>query len=119
MTDTLGALICVVIAGLLGYRLARLIAVDAITEPLRNRMARWAYPKTLIAHTDSPPEPAPRHKGREFLFDLVSCIHCVGVWVTVPASLVISSQLINASILVHLAIAVAAAGLESYLASRS
>jgi hypothetical protein len=117
MTDTLSVLIAVVVAGLVGYRLARLIAVDTITEPARMRLSRWAH--AISIGGENPDVPNRPSKIRTWLFDLVTCVHCVGVWVTIPLSLIISAQLLDASIIVHLAIAVAATGLESYLASRS
>lgn len=118
MTDALAVLIAVVVAALAGYRLARLVAVDSITESLRVRLSEWAY------RTPEPPEEPPGKltrgmRGRRYIYELLSCVHCVGVWITIPLSLVLSCQLIDASWIVHLAIAVAAAGLESYMASRA
>lgn len=61
----------VAIAGLATYRLARAVAVDTITEPLRQRVYGL---------------------GRPRLSELVSCQHCVGFWLALlPTGLLLAA----------------------------
>lgn len=58
------------------YRAARLVSVDAISEPLRSIVYDWAYDDDGVAEH----EPEPRGKVRAWLSDLVNCPFCTGVW---------------------------------------
>jgi hypothetical protein len=63
------------------YRVARLIAVDDITEEFRVRLGRWAYdPDEVTIVNDEAVEGAWRSRGRRYLHNLLTCPFCLGVW---------------------------------------
>jgi hypothetical protein len=53
----------VMVDGLATYRLARLLTMDDLTKPARDRVWTWAS-----------------NRGWHRLAELVTCPHCVGVW---------------------------------------
>ena len=55
------------------YRLARLVAIDTITEPLRNRLA---------SSTSS---------ARKWLWDLATCPYCLGPWFAAALTVVLAA----------------------------
>lgn len=64
----------VVLIALATYRVARLIAVDTLTLEVR----AWFY---RFAWKDQPAGPAEaRGAARTYLYELVTCPFCVGVW---------------------------------------
>jgi hypothetical protein len=83
----------IAVVGLASYRVARLVAIDDIGAGLRQRIEREAAE-----------ERAPRWAA-----DLVNCQHCVGAWSALGLGLGSGLGVLDA---------VAAAGLQSYLASR-
>lgn len=65
----------VFVIGLAGYRLARLVAVDSLTEGARSYLF-WA------GHDDPDDgEPVVTSRPLAWLYRLVSCPFCVGVWI--------------------------------------
>jgi hypothetical protein len=58
-----------VLVGLAGARLARAVSVDAISKPLRDRLALWAYREDSRA-------------WQRWLYDLAECPICSGTWLT-------------------------------------
>lgn len=59
-----------VVLVLAAYRITRLIAVDDLTAPLRERARQWSFGPTRFGG------PA------VMLYELVTCPFCVGVWVS-------------------------------------
>ena len=63
------------------YRLARLIAVDVITEPLRELVRTTGW----LDHPDKPgvqlPIIGPAGTIARWLFDLITCMWCVSLWI--------------------------------------
>lgn len=69
--------VAVLVLALATYRAARLVSVDAISEGFRSRIYDWAWDDDgLPMH-----EPVARGRVREWLWDLVDCPYCVGVWI--------------------------------------
>lgn len=66
----------IVVLGLAAYRLARLVAVDSLTEDVRAVVYRWAW----IDDPDADVDPSPRGRVRPYLYELLTCPFCVGVW---------------------------------------
>jgi hypothetical protein len=67
----------VVVLALAANRLARAIAVDEITEPVRDRVDAWARRGSA---------------GRERLAQLVHCPTCTGWWTSLALSLVVPGR---------------------------
>lgn len=67
----------IVAVGLAAYRLARLVALDTITDPARAWLYRHAF--TPPAYDDPP---TVRNRAWAWVYDLVSCVFCVSVWVS-------------------------------------
>jgi hypothetical protein len=87
-----------VLDGLATYRLARLLTMDDLTKPARDRVWKWAADREM-------------HRLAEF----VTCPHCVGVWVA--AGVVSLSALRGVPGWRHVRTFLAVAGAESLLAS--
>ncbi len=64
---------------LASYRCARLVASDALTDEARAVVYRWAWSETPGR------DPAPRANWRTYVYGLVSCWHCMGVWAAAGA----------------------------------
>jgi hypothetical protein len=90
-----------------GYRLARAVSVDDITKECRDLLYRWTY------ETGEPPK-----NYRRFLVDLIGCPICTGWWITITIGLICSSQLIDGPLVLHLLLAVSAAGGQCWLTLR-
>jgi hypothetical protein len=73
----LPSLAVIVVLAFATFRLARLIAVDSISLALRERVYRFAYAE------DGELPPVPRAPWRTWVYDLVTCVHCLGVWLAV------------------------------------
>jgi hypothetical protein len=87
-----------VLDSLAAYRLARLVTMDDLTKPARDRVWHWA-----MEHK--------RHRLAEF----VTCPHCVGVWVA--AGVVSFTALRGVPGWRHVRTVLAVAGAESLMAS--
>ena len=82
----------IAICGLCLWRIARVIAEDTIAEPLRVRLYRWAWRDTerIREHDDDTgadrlvesalERPEPRGVARAYCNALLTCPHCLGVW---------------------------------------
>lgn len=86
----------VLIVGLAVARITALIVFDAITEPIRHRLFLLSPPvefgdgelswyTTVDRHGD--PLPASMYRTKGWFGQLVSCYHCVGVWVSASVAL--------------------------------
>ena len=64
--------------GLATARITALIVLDDLLEPLRHRLFIWSPPPDRDGEYPylTPERPRPRFAGR-----LLSCYHCIGVWV--------------------------------------
>lgn len=97
-----------VLLGFAAYRATQLGVHDTILDPARRRLHTW-YGKNL----DSKP--------REFIVQLVSCIYCLGWWlsgVTLLAYLLATDSWGDASWLVHGIEWFAVAGVQALLNRR-
>jgi hypothetical protein len=100
--NSLPPLAVVVVLGLAAYRVTRVATADTLTAPLRARIYDWAW----IDPDDNGPAyqarrdmleaegrdtrdgtvPLPRRGGlRTWIYALIDCPHCVGVWVSLAA----------------------------------
>lgn len=66
----------VLVVGLAAYRLARIVAVDSISEPFRT----WVF-WTGHADPDGTDEPPVTSRPLTWLYGLVSCAYCAGWWI--------------------------------------
>lgn len=94
---------------LAAYRIGRAVAVDSITLGFRKRIYKLAYPDgsqdghgTILHPWD-------------WLYNLISCPHCVGFWATLAIWLVWGQGHFWALLVAVLA----AAGVQSFLASKA
>jgi Protein of unknown function (DUF1360) len=75
------SLAAVVIVGLAVFRVARLITADSITDPMRDRLYVWAWRDDGHGHQ------TPTAVWRTYVYELIRCPHCVGVWAAAGAYL--------------------------------
>jgi hypothetical protein len=97
-------LIVIVIAALIGFRLARAIAMDDVGRPIRDWTVKFKGRK-------------PRSRPRTWLVGLMQCPHCIGVYVTIVVGLAVSAILLDVDWIVDLIIAAAAVGAQSLMAT--
>lgn len=64
-----------VVIALAVYRLVRIICCDSISAPLRAKFYGWAWDDS------GPGEPTHRSTFRAWVHELLTCPHCLGVWV--------------------------------------
>lgn len=69
-------LVPLTLCGLAAYRLARVIALDSITEPFRAWLYRHAYPGARSGVRDT-------RRPWSWLYGLLSCCYCCGLWISV------------------------------------
>jgi uncharacterized protein (DUF2062 family) len=110
-----------VIVALATYRLARVIALDNLTATLRGRLFNFAWDTDEVEETVIDGEvafvPTARAAWRTYLYELLTCPVCAGVWV---AAGVYSAWRWWDTEAVHAVIVVAAvAGLQCFLATRA
>jgi hypothetical protein len=110
-----------VIVALATYRLARVIASDTISATLRGRLYRFAWddenPEVVTVDGEEVFVPTARAAWRTYLYELLTCPVCAGVWV---AAGVYSAWRWWDTEAVHAVIVVAAvAGLQCFLATRA
>jgi hypothetical protein len=79
------ALEIVAVLGLAAFRLTRLVTTDTITDPLRGWLYRWAWDESTPIEVTAPDGrrvlvPSPRAAWRTWLYDLLTCPWCLGVW---------------------------------------
>ncbi|MFE7358035.1 DUF1360 domain-containing protein [Streptomyces sp. NPDC057543] len=77
--------------GFAGYRATQLAVHDTILDPARDRVHRW--------HEDRPDSAA-----REFIVTLISCVYCMGWWISgaiLAMYLVATGQFAGTPLLVH------------------
>jgi hypothetical protein len=70
---TLDTLAAILILGLMTYRIARIIPVDDVAEPIRSRITLWTYPEKEISTKAA--------ARRVWLGRLLACPVCLGWWV--------------------------------------
>jgi hypothetical protein len=58
------------LVGAVAYRLARLVSADTLTVAARERVYRFAWRD----------ENTPRAGWRTYVYELMSCAHCLGIW---------------------------------------
>lgn len=96
----------VLVIGFAGYRLARLVAVDSITEGARSRLF-WA------GHEPAEPDPVVTSRPLDWLYRLVSCPFCVSVWIVAGLYLL----WVHASVTQPFIAAIGAMGVAAVLAA--
>lgn len=62
-----------VISALAAYRATRIFTRDSITDPWRDRLFEWAW-------DDSSGQTQPRNALRTYVYELLTCPMCLGVW---------------------------------------
>lgn len=67
------SLATIVVLALATYRCARLVSRDTLTMPMRDSLYAWAY-------SDRRGTPTPRAPWRTWVYELVTCPLCIGVW---------------------------------------
>lgn len=91
-TDPAGLAVAIVVLAAATYRVARLVAVDTVTTPWRAVVYRfaWADPEPWDGPDDRPEEsdgaPQPRAGWRTYVYEFVTCPHCLGVWIAIGAA---------------------------------
>lgn len=98
-------LLRVAVVGLAAYRLARAVALDSITEPLRMRVYTAAYGDEPVSDSTTP------HRPASWLYGLLSCPYCCGFWI----ALGLYAGWVNLGWSRPLIVAVAAAGFAALL----
>lgn len=71
----------IVVLGLVAYRATRVLTVDSISDPFRERLYGWAWAGTLE-------RPVSRGRARGWTYELLTCTHCLGVWVSLAVVIV-------------------------------
>jgi hypothetical protein len=103
-----------VVLGLATYRLTRLIYKDDITEPVRSKL--WWYLRSPVAKTARE-----RHSktlpAAEWLFRLIGCPYCVGIWCAGGLILLLAVPYVNFFVYL-LAVAGAASLVQEVLDTR-
>lgn len=66
----------IVLAALAAHRAARAVAVDTITQPLRERLEEWSVTDGISDR---------QLAVREKVVELVHCPHCIGFWLSLCA----------------------------------
>ncbi|MEW2633351.1 DUF1360 domain-containing protein [Streptomyces sp. NPDC048389] len=77
--------------GLAGYRATQLAVHDTILDPARDRMHAWH-------------ESRPDSATREFVIALISCVYCMGWWISgaiLATYLLVTGQFEDAPLLIH------------------
>lgn len=73
------SLAVVVVLAFATFRLARLVAIDSLTLPFRERIYDFAWTGEF-PDGSARPEPVARAPWRTYVYELVTCPHCIGVW---------------------------------------
>ncbi|MFG2404265.1 DUF1360 domain-containing protein [Streptomyces brevispora] len=77
--------------GLAGYRATQLAVHDTILDPARDRLHEWH-------------EARPTSRSREFVITLISCVYCMGWWISgaiLATYLLATDQFDGTPLLVH------------------
>ena len=114
-------LVTIVILGLAAYRAARLIATDSLTQDARAALYRWAWldpPDGERAWScfdkDGNDAPCPRGRVRPYVYELITCPFCIGVWMSGAAFVVWALWLgCFPNLAVSLLVVLAVAGVQS------
>jgi hypothetical protein len=72
---TLDTAATILILGIAAYRLARILPVDEIAQPVRDRITLWTYP-------DKPEITAKETAQRKWVGKLLACPVCLGWWIS-------------------------------------
>lgn len=112
---TVEAFLALLVVGLAGYRLTRVVTSDTISDPFR----AWVYAHAYAAsgydsRTDSE-QARVRHRGWHWFYMLVSCPFCLGFWVTLG---VWSAWKWGPDWCRSAVAAIAAVGVQAFIASR-
>ena len=73
MNPGLNQLTYILILGITTWRLARIIPIDDVAEPIRTKITMYTYPETEITERNQ--------LIREWIGRLLSCTVCLSVWV--------------------------------------
>lgn len=118
------SLTTLVVASLAAHRAARLVAVDQISAPLRDKLGDWLDKPVMrrlpvAGHSRATDEVNVRATAvKEFAGELLECPHCLGVWFsTVALGAYTVARRRNLHWLAFAVEAAAVAGLQSTLAS--
>ena len=90
----------IIVIAWIGFRAGRAVAMDDVGEPIR----RWS--QNLASGN-------PRSKRRRNLVKLLECPHCIGWWLTLIISFIVSAQLADYDLSIDIIAACAAGGLAS------
>lgn len=73
-----------VLAGLVlaVYRAARFLTHDTLTQEWRQRLFDWAWEEPTDPETGVKLPPVPRASWRSYVWGLLSCPLCLGVWIS-------------------------------------
>ncbi|GGX37649.1 DUF1360 domain-containing protein [Streptomyces chryseus] len=77
--------------GFAGYRATQLAVHDTILDPVRDRMHAWHERRSESA-------------AREFVIALISCVYCMGWWLSgaiLATYLLVTGQFDDAPLLIH------------------
>jgi hypothetical protein len=70
-----------VVVALAAYRLARIVAEDAISDVFREHVYEWAWDEQVdVVMGQEVATPVARAAWRTYVYALVSCPLCLGVW---------------------------------------
>lgn len=117
------------------YRATRVVTTDSISEPFRDRLYRWAWvePADVAEYAAAAVRarqrgfsvdesvPLPRAGGlRTYVNELFNCPWCFGVWVAFALTAAWCWVVLDGvPVVVYLVVALAVAGGQGFLASRS
>lgn len=72
-----------VLLGFATYRATRLVTGDTLTDDLRGRVFAWAWTADDLGAL------TPRAGWKAWLYELVSCPFCIGVWFALGATVIV------------------------------
>jgi len=76
--------LALLVVGLAGYRLTRVVTSDSISDPFRAWLWDRAYTHAGMTYDfqHDTQAPAVRSKAWRWVYDLLSCPYCLGFWLT-------------------------------------
>lgn len=102
------------------YRVTRLFTRDSLTEVPRERLYRWAWDDESGDPATGPDGdyivPASRGALRTYVYTLLTCAACLGVWVS--ATLYVLWRWVGGDVVDSALVVLAVAGVQCFLATR-
>jgi hypothetical protein len=118
-------IVSVIVAALIGYRVARLLTTDTLFEGTRDRIKTWAHVETVVLGVTETSYRWVELKGKQRKWLtvlrgkavdlLVTCPYCNGFWASLAAWFLLTGTSVADATMTAWCLAVAASGLQSLL----